>query len=130
MSILLKNGTIIDYKNSIFEQYDILVENDVIKTIAKNIEESTEQIIDCTGLYIMPGMIDIHYYNKGYFDYDIHGFGPNCKTYEDTIDQIIKTIENNCIMDDKYKKRCDAFFYHKDNNSTKRVYEALIEYDK
>ena len=73
---------------------------------------------------------DIHYYNKGYFDYDIHGFGPNCKTYEDTIEQIIKTIENNCIMEDKYKKRCDAFFYHKDNNSTKRVYEALIEYDK
>mgnify|MGYP003305523909 CR=1 FL=1 len=60
MSILLKNGTIIDYKNSIFEQYDILIENETIKTIAKNIEESAEQIIDCTGLYIMPGMIDIH----------------------------------------------------------------------
>ena len=60
MSILLKNGTIIDYKNSIFEQYDILIENETIKKIAKKIEESAEQIIDCTGLYIMPGMIDIH----------------------------------------------------------------------
>ena len=60
MSILLKNGTIIDYKNSIFEQYDILIENETIKTIAKDIKESAEQIIDCTGLYIMPGMIDIH----------------------------------------------------------------------
>ena len=60
MSILLKNGTIIDYKNSIFEQFDILIENETIKTIAKNIEESAEQIIDCTGLYIMPGMIDMH----------------------------------------------------------------------
>ena len=60
MSILLKNGTIIDYKNSIFEQYDILIENETIKIIAKNIEESAEQVIDCTGLYIMPGMIDIH----------------------------------------------------------------------
>ena len=59
MSILLKNGTIIDYKNSIFEQYDILIENETIKTIAKNIEKSAEQIVDCTGLYIMPGMIDI-----------------------------------------------------------------------
>lgn len=60
MSILLKNGTIIDYKNSIFEQYDILIENETIKTIAKDIKESAEQIIDCAGLYIMPGMIDIH----------------------------------------------------------------------
>lgn len=60
MSVLLKNGTIIDYKNSIFEQYDILIENEVIKEIAKDIKESAEQIIDCTGLYIMPGMIDMH----------------------------------------------------------------------
>ena len=60
MSVLLKNGTIIDYKNSIFEQYDILIEDDSIKTIAKNIEEKADTIIDCTGLYIMPGMIDMH----------------------------------------------------------------------
>ena len=60
MSILLKNGTIIDYKNSIFEQYDILIENETIKIIAKSIKESADQTIDCTGLYIMPGMIDIH----------------------------------------------------------------------
>ena len=37
MSILLKNGTIIDYKNSIFEKFDILIEDNTIKTIAKNI---------------------------------------------------------------------------------------------
>ena len=60
MSILLKNGTVIDYKNSIFEQYDILIENETIKEVAKDIKESTEQTIDCTGLYIMPGMIDMH----------------------------------------------------------------------
>ncbi len=60
MSILLKNGTVIDYKNSIFEQYDVLIENEIIKTIAKNIKENTDTVIDCTGLYIMPGMIDMH----------------------------------------------------------------------
>ena len=36
MSILLKNGTVIDYKNSIFEQYDVLIENDTIKKLEKN----------------------------------------------------------------------------------------------
>ncbi len=60
MSILLKNGTVIDYKNSIFEQYDVLIENEIIKKLAKNIEEEADTVIDCTGLYIMPGMIDIH----------------------------------------------------------------------
>ena len=60
MSILLKNGTVIDYKNSIFEQYDVLIENDTIKKLAKNIKEDADTVIDCTGLYIMPGMIDMH----------------------------------------------------------------------
>ena len=60
MSILLKNGKIIDYKNSIFEQYDILIENQTIKKISKDINENADDIIDCAGLYIMPGMIDIH----------------------------------------------------------------------
>ena len=60
MSILLKNGTVIDYKNSIFELYDVLIKNDTIKKLAKNIKEDADTIIDCTGLYIMPGMIDMH----------------------------------------------------------------------
>lgn len=60
MSILLKNGTVIDYKNSIFEKYDVLIENETIKEISKDINLNTDSIIDCTGLYIMPGMIDIH----------------------------------------------------------------------
>ena len=34
MSILLKNGTVIDYKNSIFEKYDMLIENETISNAA------------------------------------------------------------------------------------------------
>ncbi len=60
MSILLKNGTIIDYKNSIFEKYDLLIENETIKEISKDINTNVDKIINCEGLYIMPGMIDIH----------------------------------------------------------------------
>ena len=60
MKTLLKKGTLIDYKTNTFEKYDILIEDDKIAKIEKNIEEKAEKIIDCTNLYIMPGMIDIH----------------------------------------------------------------------
>lgn len=60
MKILLKNGTLIDYKTNTFEKKDILIENDKIKKIDNEITEETDRIIDCTNLNIIPGMIDMH----------------------------------------------------------------------
>ena len=60
MKLLLKNGTIINYANKFQEVADLLIENEKIKKIEKNIDETADRIIDCTGLYIMPGMIDMH----------------------------------------------------------------------
>jgi len=60
MKTLLKNGTLIDYKTNIFEKYDVLIQDDKISKVEKNIEKQVDKIIDCTNLYIMPGMIDIH----------------------------------------------------------------------
>ena len=60
MKLLLKNGTIINYANKFQELADLLIENEKIKKIEKNIAETADRIIDCTGLYIMPGMIDMH----------------------------------------------------------------------
>lgn len=73
---------------------------------------------------------EIHYYNQGYFDYDVNGFGPNCKTYDETINEIVKCIENNCQIEEKYKQRCDEFFYYHDGNNCKRAYEAITKHDK
>ena len=60
MQTLLKNGTLIDYKTNINDKYDILIENDKIKEIAKEITAPADKIIDCTNLNIIPGMIDMH----------------------------------------------------------------------
>ncbi len=60
MRTLLKNGTLIDYQTNIFEKYDILIQDDKIVKIQKDMQEIADKIIDCTNLYIMPGMIDIH----------------------------------------------------------------------
>ncbi len=60
MNTLLKNGTVIDYASRTEKKLDILIENDKILKIAENIEAEDCKIIDCEGLYIMPGMIDMH----------------------------------------------------------------------
>jgi len=59
MNLLLKNGMVYDYANNINEVTDILLENDVIKEIG-TINGSYDEVIDCTGLVIIPGMIDMH----------------------------------------------------------------------
>lgn len=60
MTTLLKNGIVIDYESRLNEKMDILIEAGKIIKLAKQINESADKIIDCTGLSIMPGMIDMH----------------------------------------------------------------------
>ena len=60
MNLLLKNGTLIDYKTNTFAKKDILIENDKIKKIENEITEEADKIINCTNLNIIPGMIDMH----------------------------------------------------------------------
>ena len=60
MLTLLKNGTLIDYKTKICEKFDVLIEDDKIKEISKDIKLQVDKIVDCTNLNIVPGMIDIH----------------------------------------------------------------------
>ena len=60
MNTLLKNGTVIDYASNTNKKLDVLIENDIIVKLAENIDVQADRVIDCTGYYIMPGMIDVH----------------------------------------------------------------------
>ncbi len=60
MKLLLKNGTVLDYASNTNEKLDVLIENGKIIKIEKNIKEEADKVLDCTNLYIMPGMIDMH----------------------------------------------------------------------
>ena len=60
MKLLLKNGIVLDYASKTNEKLDILINNDKIEKIEKNIEEKADIELDCKDLYIMPGMIDMH----------------------------------------------------------------------
>ena len=55
--ILIKNGNVIE--NNILVQKDILIENNLIKKIEKDINLDCE-ILDATGCLVMPGAVDVH----------------------------------------------------------------------
>lgn len=59
-SILLKNGTVIDYASRTERKLDVLIENNKIYRISQSLDDKADRVIDCEGLYIMPGMIDMH----------------------------------------------------------------------
>src|SRR5690625_977950 len=59
MSILLKNVSLIAEGNDLVKR-DVLIEQNKIKQIAKNISESAEQTIDGQGHLLLPGLIDVH----------------------------------------------------------------------
>jgi CDP-glycerol glycerophosphotransferase (TagB/SpsB family) len=70
-----------------------------------------------------------HAYVKGYFDYERDGFGPVVYDYKSTIDEIIKNLESNCILETEYKTRIDHFYQYHDKNNCKRVYEEILKLD-
>ena len=60
MKTLLKNGTVLDYASNTNEVMDILINDSKIEKVGKNLDVQSDKVIDCAGLSIMPGMIDMH----------------------------------------------------------------------
>ncbi|WP_461866370.1 amidohydrolase family protein [Thermococcus sp.] len=60
MSILIKNGHIIYGENFEVLQADILIENNRIVKVAKEISEAADTVIDAKGRVISPGFINLH----------------------------------------------------------------------
>ena len=59
--ILIKNGHLIDPKNQIDQKMDIAVLNGKIARVAPSIQDgSAATIIDADGMYVTPGLIDMH----------------------------------------------------------------------
>ena len=64
-------------------------------------------------------------YEKGYFDYEKDGFGKVIMEYDKLIDEIIRSIKNDCRLDEVYDKKIDEFFAFKDGNNCERVYDEI-----
>lgn len=65
MKILIKNARIVN-ENQIVES-DLLIENDLIHTIGKDIVADADRVIDAEGKYLLPGVIDdqVHFREPG-----------------------------------------------------------------
>lgn len=62
--IIIRGGNVIDPKNNIDAVMDIAISNGKIVLVAKNLDTTKAlQVVDAKGLYVTPGLIDIHTHN-------------------------------------------------------------------
>jgi dihydroorotase len=63
-TLLIKGGHVIDPKNNINEAMDVAILKDKIVMVAKDIDaRKAAQVIDAKGMYVTPGLIDMHSHN-------------------------------------------------------------------
>jgi dihydropyrimidinase len=58
MGILIKNGTVVSATGS--QRLDVLISGEMIARVGAGISEAGHEVVDATGLLVMPGGIDVH----------------------------------------------------------------------
>lgn len=58
--IIFKNGEVVNTARNTVDKADVLVENGLIIDVAPSIESRDFEIVDCRGLLIVPGLVDMH----------------------------------------------------------------------
>ncbi|MBE7044975.1 MAG: N-acetylglucosamine-6-phosphate deacetylase [Ruminococcaceae bacterium] len=70
--MLFKNGTVLN-EDFQFVETDVLVRDGKIVSVEPNTNPGQEEIVDCTGCWVLPGFIDIHTHGAmGYDHTDAH----------------------------------------------------------
>lgn len=60
MSILIKNGRVVDPANNVDKVADIYIENGVVVKVGESLDFSGADVIDATGKVVTPGLVDMH----------------------------------------------------------------------
>ncbi len=60
MSVLIKNGRVIDPATGLDDILDIFIENGTIQGMEKGLSVSAARTIDAEGLVVVPGLVDMH----------------------------------------------------------------------
>jgi CDP-glycerol glycerophosphotransferase (TagB/SpsB family)/glycosyltransferase involved in cell wall biosynthesis len=113
-----------NYQN-IFSNYSLLITD--YSSVFFDFAYLKKPVIYCQ--FDKADLFESHLYEKGYFEYERDGFGPVCYNLDDTVEEIIKTINKNFVMEDKYIERVNNTFAYTDRNNCKRVYEEILKLD-
>ena len=70
-----------------------------------------------------------YHYQKGYFSYEKHGFGPVVHTEEALVNAIYECAGDDFRMKKEYKDRLDAFYSVRDERNCERTYQILCRMD-
>lgn len=60
MTILIKNGHVLDPETKLDAICDVLIDGERIAQVKENIETEADKVIDAQGCYVMPGFVDLH----------------------------------------------------------------------
>ena len=83
--LLLKGGHVIDPANHINAVMDVAVSSGKIAAVAKDISPDTAgKVVDVSGLYVTPGLIDIHYH-VGHGGAPLNWFEPSARSTEESL---------------------------------------------
>jgi dihydroorotase len=58
--VLLKGGRVMDHASGLDEVADVAISGDRVATIGPNLDGAAAQVIDCTGCYVLPGLVEGH----------------------------------------------------------------------
>ncbi|HCU88382.1 MAG TPA: amidohydrolase/deacetylase family metallohydrolase, partial [Gammaproteobacteria bacterium] len=65
--LLIKGGHVVDAANGIDEQMDVGIAGRVVAGVEKDIPESNgRRVVDASGMYVTPGLIDMHAHCTGF----------------------------------------------------------------
>ncbi len=86
--LLLKGGHVIDPKNNVDGPADLVVHDGKVAAVGKDLSGDAEKVLDVSGLYVTPGLIDIHVHvyggYRGWLFPDQHAFPNGVTTVVDT----------------------------------------------
>ncbi|MBQ6506067.1 MAG: CDP-glycerol glycerophosphotransferase family protein [Clostridia bacterium] len=70
-----------------------------------------------------------YHYQKGYFSYEDHGFGPVVHTEEALVRAVQECAGEDFRMQQKYRERLDAFYPLRDEQNCERTFQVLQRMD-
>lgn len=101
--------------------------------------ESSLMVTDFSGIqfdfaYMRKPLVYLHHkdipqhYEEGTFFYDTMAFGEIARDNDELIDLLCEYMASGCKMKEEYVRRADDFFYYRDHENCKRIYDEMIKY--